>query len=226
MRVALERLRRVMEESRPGDENPAARGTIANSTGSFERNPTVAAPSAEVADSTPEAVASAARPDQEPGRAGTASPGQNEESIQRQSQNSSQSQPSGRSGQQEGQPGRQSSGQQAEQPGGQTTGESAEPPDNTSPPISRNAGERGNESASAGMAKRAAAAAISGSGSIFPARPSLRRFAGRGRGALARTLRDAGPLLPENSPYRQEIAEIREAMEQPGNTGGRASLRV
>nr|HQH71185.1 hypothetical protein [bacterium] len=49
----------------------------------------------------------------------------------------------------------------------------------------------------------------------FPRAPEdLRRFMDEDAARWLETLRDAGPLLPENSPYRQEIAEIREAMEQ------------
>lgn len=243
MRLALERLRRVMEESRPNDPNDAAREGLAEASGTGTPN-TASGRASAVEDATEEVPAAArqlrqrsdnattndpqggVREDPNAEREGSVSPGQTAASTRGQSQNSSPSeqsqlseQPAGQqAGQQTGEQGGQSPGQPAGQPEEQRDGESGArpgPPDNGNPRVSQNTGERGSESGQRGYGGSGP-----GGGRVFwerfdfPRTPGdLRRFMDEDAARWLETLRDAASLLPENSPYRGEIAAIREAME-------------
>lgn len=237
MRLALERLRRVMEGSQPDEERAIALDTVANPTGALEQNSNQPGPDAGVEDATGETTANTGQPRQgseastpsdsqagergEPNgeREGSASQGRDAESAQGQSQASS---PYQQDGQQQGQPGEQQGerrdGRQPGQATGGSAGQSGETPgrpDDGNPPISRDVGDTGGE-----YDRRGYGGSGPGGGRFFrerfnfPRTPEdLRRFMDNDAARWLETLRDAGPLLPENSPYRQEIAEIREAME-------------
>ncbi|MFB3785930.1 MAG: hypothetical protein ACE15F_06125 [bacterium] len=218
LRQALKRLRRVMEESPPDEERAIALDTVANSTGALERNSNHPGPAAGVEGATGETSANTGQPRQESNastpsdsqagergetngeREGSASQGRDAESAQGPSQASSQLQQDGQQqGRQEGQ-----------------SGETPGRPDDGNPPISRNVGGTGGE-----YDRRGYGGSGPGGGRIFrerfdfPRTPeALRRFMDEDAARWLETLRDAEPLLPENSPYRQEIAEIRETLEE------------